>query len=150
SPHFFCLGAAFMLIETRGIAKLALLFGVTWISNSLTFLGILVSILLANAVVARVRSVSTTGLYVALMAALALDFFLSWQVLLALPAALRAGVASLVLFLPIFLAGMIFARSFLQSANPGQDLGSNVLGAMAGGCLENLSVVLGFRWLVVV
>lgn len=148
SLHFLCLGAAFMLVETRAIARLALLFGSTWISNSLTFLGILVAILLANALVTRLGRVPTGALYGLLFAAIALDFALPWHVLLGLPPAWRAGTACLVLFLPILMAGMIFARSFRSSRNPGQDLGANVLGAMLGGCLENLSVVIGFRWLI--
>jgi len=69
--------------------------------------------------------------------------------LLVLPAALRVTVALSLLFLPIFFAAMIFATSFKESRDAGQDLGANILGAVAGGCLENLSVVLGYRYLLV-
>lgn len=148
--HFFLLGCAFMLIETRGIARLALLFGSTWTSNSLTFLAILSLILAANVVAARVARLRHTWLYAGLFASLAVDAALPFGLLLALDPVPRAAAGCLVLFVPIFFAGLIFARSFRDSASPSQDLGANVLGAMAGGCLENLSLVLGYRWLVLV
>lgn len=148
--HFFLLGCAFMLIETRGIARLALLFGSTWTSNSLTFLAILSLILAANVVAARVRSLRHEWLYAGLLASLAVDAALPFGMLLSLGPVLRAGAGCLVLFVPIFFAGLIFARSFRDSESPSQDLGANVLGAMVGGCLENLSLVLGYRWLVLV
>src|SRR4029450_13795561 len=39
------LGAAFLLLETRGITRFALLFGTTWLVNALVFAGVLVSVL---------------------------------------------------------------------------------------------------------
>ena len=47
SPHFFVLGAAFLLLETRSLVTFSLLFGSTWIVNSLAFFAILASVLLA-------------------------------------------------------------------------------------------------------
>jgi spermidine synthase len=55
SWHFFFLGAAFLLLETRSITRFALLFGTTWFVNSLVFFAILVAILLANLYVLRRR-----------------------------------------------------------------------------------------------
>ncbi len=42
-----CLGAAFLLLETRAVTWSALLFGTTWIVNAIVFAGILVVVLLA-------------------------------------------------------------------------------------------------------
>src|SRR5207245_4393749 len=44
----FLMGAAFLLIETRGIVDLSLLFGSTWIVNSTVIAGILLMAYLAN------------------------------------------------------------------------------------------------------
>ena len=44
----FFLGAGFMLLETKGVVHMALLFGCTWIVNSVVFFAILVMILCAN------------------------------------------------------------------------------------------------------
>jgi len=49
------LGAGFMLLETKGVVHLALLFGSTWIVNSIVFFAILVMILLSNLYVLLVR-----------------------------------------------------------------------------------------------
>src|SRR5205085_6512663 len=38
--HMFFLGAAFMLLETRSLVTFALLFGSTWLVNSLVFFAI--------------------------------------------------------------------------------------------------------------
>ena len=43
----FFLGAAFMLLETRSLVTFALLFGSTWLVNSLVFFAILCSVMLA-------------------------------------------------------------------------------------------------------
>lgn len=149
SIHFFCLGAAFMMVETEGIARLALLFGTTWINNSLAFLGILSLALLANLVAAH-RDCSPRAVYAALFVALFLEYAVPLGSMLVLPPAIRSAAALLLLFLPVFFAGLVFAFSFRESEVPHDDLGSNVLGAVAGGCLENLSGLMGFRGLLLV
>jgi hypothetical protein len=45
SPHFFFLGAAFLLLETRSLVTFGLLFGNTWLVNALVFFAILASVL---------------------------------------------------------------------------------------------------------
>ena len=44
----FFLGAGFMLVETKAVVHMALLFGSTWMVNSVVFFAVLVMILLAN------------------------------------------------------------------------------------------------------
>ena len=41
SPHFFVLGIAFLLLETRSLVSFSLLFGTTWLVNALAFFGVL-------------------------------------------------------------------------------------------------------------
>ncbi len=53
--RMFFLGAGFMLIETKAVVHLALLFGSTWVVNSVVFLAVLVMILLANLYVLKAR-----------------------------------------------------------------------------------------------
>ena len=45
NPHMFFLGAGFMLLETKGVVHMALLFGSTWVVNSVVFAAILMMIL---------------------------------------------------------------------------------------------------------
>ena len=46
--QMFFLGAGFMLLETKGVVHMALLFGSTWIVNSFVFFAILAMVLLSN------------------------------------------------------------------------------------------------------
>jgi hypothetical protein len=48
----------------------------------------------------------------------------------------------------MFFAGVIFARSFRDSANPDIAFGSNIAGSVVGGLCESFSMVLGFRYLL--
>ena len=49
------MGAAFLLLETKNIVQFALLFGTTWLVNSLVFAGVLVAVYLAVETARRVR-----------------------------------------------------------------------------------------------
>jgi hypothetical protein len=50
----------------------------------------------------------------------------------------------------MFFAGVIFARYFQRAPNPDQAFGSNIAGAVVGGFGEVLSMLLGFRYLLLV
>ena len=62
----------------------------------------------------------------------------------------RFLAAVTIAFFPIFLANLIFAGRFRDSADPTSAFGVNLLGAMLGGTLEYLSLVVGFRALLLV
>lgn len=51
--RFFFLGAAFLLLEVQNISKAAVVLGNTWEVNAVIVSGVLVMILLANALAAR-------------------------------------------------------------------------------------------------
>ena len=50
----------------------------------------------------------------------------------------------------MFFAGVIFARSFRDAGDPDMAFGSNIAGAVVGGFAESLSMLLGFRYLLLV
>jgi hypothetical protein len=56
----------------------------------------------------------------------------------------------LVVFVPVFFAGVIFAAVFRESRQPDVDFGWNIAGIVAGGLSEHLSLVLGFNGLLLV
>lgn len=146
--RMFFLGAAFMLLETKAVVQMALLFGSTWLVNSAVFFTVLVLILLANLYVLKARPVHLFWYYVGLLVFLAagvlvpLDLFLSGGTLwrYAAPCILALG--------PVFFAGVIFARSFSDAANPDLAFGSNIAGSVVGGLAESFSTLLGFRYLL--
>jgi heme/copper-type cytochrome/quinol oxidase subunit 2 len=63
---------------------------------------------------------------------------------------MRTVLSCAVVFVPVFFAGVIFATVFRESKNPDVDFGSNVAGIILGGLSEQLSLVIGFRYLILV
>jgi hypothetical protein len=150
SPDFFLLGAGFMLLETRSITQLALLWGSTWVVASLAIASVLSMALAANFIVSR-REITRPWLVCGvLLALLAANF--------AVPVG-RVAFDSLVaeslfyaclMFSPILCAGLLFGAAIARSTSLPRDFGMNLLGAMVGGVAEYLSLVTGFGALLVV
>lgn len=150
NPHFFFLGAGFMLIETKSVTQMAQIFGSSWQVNSVVFAGILVMILLANLFVLAWRPARILPYYVGLGLALVLCWLVPLERFVghALPLRIIESVA--VGFLPIFFAGVIFASSFGRCADPALAFGANIAGVVLGGLMEYLSLVLGYQGLLAV
>jgi spermidine synthase len=142
---FFFLGAAFLLVETNSVVRMALLAGTTWVVNSAVFAGVLIFIFLANWLVARREMERVAPMFTALFAALALAYFFPFDRLLDLPNRLAVGIGAGVLTLPVFFASVIFSTLFRQVSVPSRALASNLLGAIVGGFSEYLSMLLGNR-----
>jgi hypothetical protein len=141
--EFFFLGAGFLLLETRSVTEIALLFGSTWEVNSVAFGGVLAAVLLANIIVERRGAPPLPWLYVGIIAMLFVGYLLPPGVLYVESVPLRLLFCALVLYTPIFLAGLVFSTRFRGTDKPNLLFGSNLLGAMSGGALEYLSLVLG-------
>ena len=150
NPHFMFLGAGFMLVETNSIIRLALLFGSTWLINSVVFFTILVMSLLASLYVLVKKPTRMRWYYVALAAALVLNLTVDLGRLLALTGAVKLVASCVLVFLPILFAGVIFSSSFRRSANPDADFGANIAGTVVGGVLEYLSLITGYRMVLVI
>ncbi|GAA4192589.1 hypothetical protein GCM10022252_34210 [Streptosporangium oxazolinicum] len=146
----FLLGVAFLLLETKSVTGFALLFGTTWVVNAIVFGGVLVAVLAAVEVTRRFRVPSLPVMYGVLVAGLVLAWLVPNSWLLSLPLPLRAVVAVIVAFLPIFAANVVFAKRFADSADATVSFGANLLGAMVGGCLEYLALVIGYQALLIV
>jgi hypothetical protein len=150
SPHFFALGVAFLLLETKSLASFALLFGTTWIVNALVFFAILVSVLLSIGVTAVFKPRRMWPLYVGLIGSLAVGFVIPPEQLLLDPPALRYAVAAIVAFAPVFFANLVFTYSFRDTRAADIAFASNLVGAMLGGVLEYAALLTGYRWLLVI
>jgi len=146
----FLLGAAFLLLETRSITGFALLFGTTWVVNAIVFAGVLVVVLAAVEVTRRVRTPPLPVAYALLGASLLAAALVPPGLLLGLPVPLRLVTAVVVAFLPIFMANLVFAKRFADTSDAASAFGANLLGAMLGGCLEYLSLVVGYQLLLLV
>ncbi|HLE59547.1 MAG TPA: spermidine synthase [Candidatus Limnocylindria bacterium] len=145
----FCMGAAFLLLETKNVVQFALLFGTTWFVNALVFAGVLLAVLLAIEVARRVRLPSPAVLYAALLATLALAWLVPVESLLALDPGPRFAAATVVSFAPIFLANLVFAQRFREVEASNLAFGANLLGAMLGGVLEYMALLSGYQALLI-
>ena len=147
--HMFFLGAAFLLLEVHAINRLALLFGTTWIVSAAAIAVVLLLATLASITVAATRRIPYVPVYGALAASLALSYATHPAAFVGRGAVLALGYG-VILLLPAYFAGVIFARSFRESEEAGPAIGANMLGAALGAWLEYGTMITGIRAMVLV
>ncbi|SFC66255.1 Spermine/spermidine synthase [Nocardioides terrae] len=146
----FFMGAAFLLLETKNIATFALLFGTTWLVNALVFGGVLVIVLAAVETTRRLPTPPLPVVFALIAVALAIAYVVKPEWLLGFAFWARLVLATLLAFLPIFLANIAFAKRFAESADSQAAFGINLVGAIVGGCLEYAALLTGYRNLLIV
>ena len=146
----FFMGVAFLLLETKNVVQFALLFGTTWLVNALVFGGVLVAVLIAVLISQRVRVARPMLLYALLAVSIVVSWAIPQHLLLDLALFPRLLAAIVLAFTPIFLANLVFAQRFRDSADSTTAFAANLVGAMVGGVLEYSSLILGYRNLMVV
>ena len=146
--EFFFLGAGFMLLEAQIISRMALLFGTTWLVNSIVIAVLLLLVVVANGVVSSFPKLNVDMAYPAIVITLAINYIIPIQALFFRSFALRATVATIVLCAPVFFAGIVFTKRFAAAGFAAEAIGSNLLGSLAGGIAESLSLWFGFRALL--
>ncbi|MBA3991055.1 MAG: spermidine synthase, partial [Propionibacteriales bacterium] len=124
--------------------------GTTWLVNALVFGGVLVAVLAAVEVTRRFPTPPLRTMYVVLFGGLVLAWLVPTSWVLSLPFLLRLVVAVALAFIPIMAANVIFAKRFATTADPTIAFGTNLLGAMFGGCLEYIALATGYRSLLIV
>jgi len=141
----FFLGLAFMLVETKSITQLSLLFGATWIVSAVVILVILMLAFAANRVVDRFRVMRVPVAYVGLVLALVLDYVYHVPTSSAFPPLVLSALSAMVCCLPVFFGGIIFSVLLSRGSNAVMLLAANVLGVAFGRLLENFCVVTGIK-----
>jgi hypothetical protein len=144
----FLLGAGFMLLETKAVVHMALVFGSTWMVNTAVFAGILIVILLANIFILNRQPRRLGPFYAGLLITLLLNAIVPLNSFLGLPFAMQTVAACALVVSPIFFAGVIFATLLRQEAQAEQALAYNTAGAVLGGIAETASLWIGFQYLV--
>jgi len=139
--HFLFLGFGFLLLETKSISDCSLYFGTTWFVTMLVVSGVLIMVLAANLVAMHMKFHFL--MYVPLIASLLLVGLVKKDTVLSLSLAERLGWSLFVVSLPIFFAGLIFSTTFRAVNAPALAFGANLIGAMAGGFCEYLSMLIG-------
>jgi hypothetical protein len=148
--HFFFLGAGFMLVEVHSISKAALLFGSTWLVNAVIISAILIMILVANQLVVRFRLERMRWWYAGLFISLVLSYLLPVDKLIVGNYLTRGFIAGAFYSLPMFFAGVIFARSLDLTRGVEEAFAANMIGSTVGGMLESASFLFGLRAVILI
>jgi len=143
-PCFF-LGAGFMLLETKAITELALVYGSTWIVISAVIIAILIMAFFANLLVLKRGTLPLLLTYGMLIAMLLVGYGMTYVSLGSLHMVVSRVFLTMLLTVPLFFSGIAFSTELKHSLPINIILASNLLGAMFGGFLEYNSMWLGFR-----
>jgi len=148
SAPFFFLGAGFMLIETKAITELGLLFGNSWQVIGIAIVAILVMAFLANWLVMRYAIKRSSITYLLLLFSLGIGWWIAHSGGLPSTWLGRIGLA-IVLTIPMFFSGILFSTWLRSRGAISGMMAMNLLGAMCGGLLEYNSMYFGFQFLYI-
>jgi len=136
SGQFFLLGVGFLLLETKAVTQLSLLFGSTWLVVAVVVTVFLFMALAANAFVMRFTA-NLQLCYGSVLLLTILGTVVPYSRLSGASMIVKVCAAALGAALPVFFSGAIFSSALNRSAMPSAALGVNLLGAVIGGVLEN-------------
>jgi len=147
--EMFLFGAAFLLLETKLVTQMNLLWGSTWITSAVVFASILLTILIGTILMqfwTMPFRLAGAGLVIALLGTYAVPT--AW--LLARTPAVRLGLSILFAGGPIFFASICFALLFRERQDTNLAFGWNLAGAVIGGLVELVAIVVGLRSLALI
>ena len=146
SAAFFFMGAGFMLVETKAITELGLMFGNTWQVVGVVLAAILLMAFLANLAVMQTGVRHPTAPFCLLLCSLAIGLVVAKSG--GFPATpFGRMLAVTVLTSPMFFSGIAFSALLAGRQDISGALAMNLLGAMCGGLLEYNSMYFGFQFL---
>jgi ABC-type multidrug transport system permease subunit len=142
--EMFLFGLAFLLLETKSVTTMSLLWGATWLTSAVVF-GAILAMVLAATVLVQLRPLPWVlcmgGLIVSLIAA----YFVPVHALLRMNDFSRLLLSIAFVGTPIFFAAACFALLFRDRPEANTAFGWNLLGAVAGGLIEFVSMITGIR-----
>ena len=149
--NFLFLGLGFTLMESSAIVRLALVFGSTWTVNATVFASVLATIFVANRMVLRGIAPPIGVAWVGVCCFVLVNYFFPVPALFAVGPALRVVLCGLLIGAPVYFAAVCFSHLFRRQRITGYPLGINLIGAMGGGLIEYVSMLIGMRavWMIV-
>ncbi|MBI3644664.1 MAG: hypothetical protein HY233_01670 [Acidobacteriales bacterium] len=118
--------------------------------NGIVIGAILAALLVANFVIERQQSLWPRSWTLAgILLGIAFAYLVPFSRIPG-PAAGVGAAAAVVFAIPVFFAGLLFASEFRNADSPAAALAANMLGAVVGGLLENLSLITGMKALLLV
>jgi spermidine synthase len=147
--EMFLFGLAFLLIETRFVTAMNLVWGATWITSAVVFGSILAMILLST-VIMELRPIPWPLASVGLIVSLVATYLIPTHVLLVENTGIRLALSVLFVGTPVFFAAACFALRFTTRAEVDLAFGWNLIGAVMGGLVEFFSMSVGLKTLLLV
>jgi hypothetical protein len=147
-PMFF-FGLAFLLLETKSVTEMNLVWGSTWLTSAVVFTCILIVIVLATLLM-RWRPLPWTVGYAGLLIALIVNYLTPVHAILSTSTISKLLLSLLFVGTPIFFAAICFALLFRNAEATDLAYGWNVLGAVIGGLVEFFSMLIGLKALTLV
>jgi len=142
--EMFLFGLAFLLLETKSVTTMSLLWGATWLTSAVVF-GSILAMVLAATLLTQWRpppwALAMGGLVISLIAA----YLVPVDALLEMNGLARLGVSIAFVGTPVFFAAACFALLFRDRPEADTAFGWNLLGAVAGGLVEFTSMITGMR-----
>jgi hypothetical protein len=147
--EMFLYGFSFLLIETKFVTAMSLLWGATWLTSAVVFGAILLTIL-AGTILMELKPIRWEVAAVGLVAALLITYAIPIHAMLRAEPVTRLALSVAFVGTPIIFASLCFASRF--KVRPAADVafGWNLLGAVLGGLAEFFSMSVGFRAMTLV
>lgn len=143
--QMFFLGMAFMMMEVRAMADISLLFGSTWVINSVIISAVMIVILIGNFIALRISDRWVSWLLGGVILSLLISTMVSSSSFIPL-GPVMGGVAACTLYLfPLIFASTCFALLFKNTRQPSTALAFNLMGGVGGVCLEYVSMLVGIK-----
>ena len=147
---FFFLGGGFMLVETKAITELGLVFGNTWQVVGVTIQGVLVMAYLANLCAGRLTRQSLSWAFIGLFIVLLSGYGMAVHGSASATSLPQKILLVAMLVGPLFFSGLVFSTLLKGSRSISDAMAYNLMGAMLGGALEYNSMRLGFSSLYLI
>tara|TARA_Y100000741_G_scaffold187049_1_gene142256 strand:- start:1434 stop:3806 length:2373 start_codon:yes stop_codon:yes gene_type:complete len=149
SPVCFFLGAGFMLVETKGITELALVFGSTWFVVSIVIAYVLIMAYFANLLIINKTKIKLWFIYICILLTISFGYLFTLIDHGTLSSITQKILTPAILTIPMFFSGLAFSKQLSVEKTISIALSSNILGAIFGGLLEYNAMYFGYRSLYV-
>ncbi len=147
--EMFLFGLGFLLLETRSVTQMNLVWGGTWLTSAVVF-GSILAVVLLGTLRTMLWPVSYSRSMGALFVTLLATYAMPTRILLGASAGGRLALSALFVGAPVFCASQSFASLFRDREEAAAAFGWNLLGAVAGGLLELTSMAVGLKALLLV
>jgi hypothetical protein len=147
--EMFFFGLAFLLLETKFVTTMNLVWGATWLTSAVVF-GSVLLVLFISTIVMQLRPLPWWTAAMCLLISLLITYLIPTHYLLINNIFLKLCLSLCVIGIPIFFASACFALRFRCRPATNIALGWNLLGSVTGGLLEFLSMIIGLKSLFLV